>query len=308
MSSNSKGNGRRLKKYNPLTNENSAFYIMMLPFILLFFLFTVLPVLSSVGLSLFEYDMISLPKWHGFNNYLRMFVEDEVFPKTILNTLKFAVFTGPVSFLLAFILAWFICELRPLPRNILSFMFYAPTLVGNAYFVWQIIFSGDNYGYANNFLLSMGFISEGINWFKNTQYNMIILIIIQLWSSMGVSFLADIAGLQNVNPEMYEAGAIDGIRSRWHELWYITLPSMRDILLFGAVMQIQATFSIGGIITAFAGYPSVDNSVDTIVSHLGDVATVRYELGYASAISVFLFLMMAVTRVIVGKIIDYLGK
>ena len=137
---------------------------------------------------------------------------------------------------------------------------------------------------------------------------MIILIIIQLWSSMGVSFLADIAGLQNVNPEMYEAGAIDGIRSRWHELWYITLPSMRDILLFGAVMQIQATFSIGGIITAFAGYPSVDNSVDTIVSHLGDVATVRYELGYASAISVFLFLMMAVTRVIVGKIIDYLGK
>ena len=112
MSSNSKGNGRSLKKYNPLTNENSAFYIMMLPFILLFFLFTVLPVLSSVGLSLFEYDMISLPKWHGFNNYLRMFVEDEVFPKTILNTLKFAVFTGPVSFLLAFILAWFICELR----------------------------------------------------------------------------------------------------------------------------------------------------------------------------------------------------
>lgn len=125
---------------------------------------------------------------------------------------------------------------------------------------------------------------------------------------MGISFLADIAGLQNVNPEMYEAGALDGIRTRWHELWYITLPSMKDILLFGAVMQIQVTFSIGTSITALAGYPSIDNSVDTIVSHLSDVATVRYEMGYAAAISVLLFLMMAITRVLVGKILNFLGR
>ena len=252
--------------------------------------------------------MISLPKWNGFANYLRMFVSDEVFPKTILNTLKFSVFTGPVSFLSVFILAWFICEFSPLPRSILSFLFYVPALAGNAYFVWQVLFSSDSYGYANSFLLSTGLISEPINWFKNTSYNMTILIIVQLWGSMGVSFLADIAGLQNVNPELYEAGALDGIKNRWHELWYITLPSMKDILLFGAVMQIQATFSIGAVITSFAGYPSVDNSVDTIVSHLSDVATVRYEMGYAAAISVFLFLMMAVTRIIVGKILNFLGK
>lgn len=291
-----------------LKTESFSFYIMLLPFAVLFFLFTVLPVLSSIGLSFFEYDMISTPKWNGFNNYLRMFVSDEVFPKTILNTLKFAVFTGPVSFFMAFVLAWFICEFNPLPRSILAFLFYVPALVGNAYFVWQVIFSSDSYGYANSFLLSLGFIDDGINWFKNTQYNMPILIIIQLWSSMGVSFLADIAGLQNVNPELYEAGALDGIKSRWHELWYITLPSMKDILLFGAVMQIQATFSISAIITTFAGYPSVDNSVDTIVSHLSDVATVRYEMGYAAGISVFLFMIMAFARVLVGKILDFLGK
>jgi ABC transporter, permease protein len=268
----------------------------------------VLPVLASVGLSFFDYDMLSAPKWAGLGNYLRMIVGDEVFPKTVINTLKFAIVTGPVSFFLSFLLAWFINEFKSGLRHILAFLFYAPSLAGNAYFVWQVAFSGDSYGYVNSFLLNFGLISEPINWFSNTTYNMAILIVIQLWLGMGVAFLANLAGLQNVNPEIYEAGALDGIRTRWHELWYITLPSMKSILLFSAVMQIQAMFSVGAVIVALAGYPSADNSVDTIVSHLSDVGTVRYEMGYAAAISVFLFAMMAVTRVVVGKIMDSLGK
>lgn len=289
-------------------SENRSFALMLFPFTVLFFLFTVLPVISSIGLSFFSYDMISLPKWSGFQNYLRMFVGDEVFPKAVVNTLKFAVITGPVSFMLSFLLAWFINEFKPLVRNILSFFFYAPALCGNAYFVWQIAFSSDSYGYVNSLLLSLGLIDSPISWFRNLSYNMPVLILIQLWVSLGVSFLANISGLQNVNQELYEAGALDGIKTRWHELWYITLPSMKSILLFGAVMQIQTTFSIGSVITALAGYPSVDNSVDTLVSHLTDIATVRYEMGYAAALSVFLFLIMAVTRVCIGKILNFLGK
>ena len=170
------------------------------------------------------------------------------------------------------------------------------------------MFSSDSYGYANSFLISLGIITEPISWFKNEAYNFTILIIVQLWTSMGISFLADIAGLQNVNPELYEAGALDGIKNRWYELWYITLPSMKSILLFGAVMQIQATFSIGAVIKALAGYPSVNNSVDTVVSHLLDVGTVRYEMGYAAAISTVLFLMMLFARYLIGKILNLLGK
>ena len=237
-----------------------------------------------------------------------MFVGDEVFPKTIGNTLKFAVVTGPVSFMLSFLLAWFINEFKPMMRSILSFLFYAPTLAGGATMIFQVAFSADSYGYINSALLSIGLIDTPIAWFRNISYNFWILVIIQLWSSLGISFLSNIAGLQNVNPEMYEAGAIDGIRSRWHELWYLTLPSMKEILLFGAVMQIQATFSIGGSISALAGYPSVNNSVDTIVTHLSDVATVRYEMGYAAAISVFLFAVMAITRILIGKIFSSFGK
>ena len=275
-------------------SENAVHYIMISPFLILFFLFTVLPVISSLGLSFFSYDMISLPKFSGVANYLRMFNGDEVFPKAVVNTLKFAVVTGPLSYLLAYLLAWFINDFNPVVRTVLTFIFYAPAMIGNATFIWQTMFSSDSYGYANSFLISLGIITEPISWFKNEAYNFTILIIVQLWTSMGISFLADIAGLQNVN--------------RWYELWYITLPSMKSILLFGAVMQIQATFSIGAVITALAGYPSVNNSVDTVVSHLLDVGTVRYEMGYAAAISTVLFLMMLFARYLIGKILNLLGK
>lgn len=288
--------------------ETPMLWLMLAPFLILFFLFTVLPVLSSMGLSFFTYDMLSLPKWSGLQNYLRMVTEDAVFTKTLLNTLKFSVITGPLSFFLSFLLAWFINEFPPVLRSVLAFLFYAPALVGNAYFIWQVAFSGDSYGYVNNLLLSMGLIDEPINWFRNLTYNTGIICMVQLWASMGVSFLSNIAGLQNVSPELYEAGTLDGIRNRWYELWYITLPGMKDILLFGAVMQIQTTFSIGTVITALAGYPSVENSLDTMVSYLSDVGIVRYEMGYAAAISVVLFLMMAITRVVVGKVLDFLGK
>ena len=281
---------------------------MISPFLILFFLFTVLPVISSLVLSFFSYDMISLPKFSGVANYLRMFNGDEVFPKAVVNTLKFAVVTGPLSYLLAYLLAWFINDFNPVVRTVLTFIFYAPAMIGNATFIWQTMFSSDSYGYANSFLISLGIITEPISWFKNEAYNFTILIIVQLWTSMGISFLADIAGLQNVNPELYEAGALDGIKNRWYELWYITLPSMKSILLFGAVMQIQATFSIGAVIKALAGYPSVNNSVDTVVSHLLDVGTVRYEMGYAAAISTVLFLMMLFARYLIGKILNLLGK
>ncbi len=289
-------------------SENTAFAIILVPFLSLFFLFTVLPVLSSMVLSFFDYDMVSTPKYLGLNNYMRLFTGDSTFLKVFVNTLKFAVITGPLGFLLSFVLAWMINEFHPLVRTILTFLFYAPALVGNAYFIWQIMFSGDSFGYVNNFLISFGLTTEPIQWFKNAEYNMTIIMVIQLWMGMGVSFLSNIAGLQNVNTELYEAGAIDGIRTRWHELWYITLPSMKDILFFSAIMQIQAVFSIGTIITTLAGYPSVNNSVDSIVSYISDVGTSRYEMGYASTISVILFMVILLFRYVVLALLKLVGK
>ena len=282
--------------------------IMLAPFLILFFVFTILPILSSVVLSFTTYDMISAPKFNGIANYIKMFASDDMFPNVLRNTLVLAVITGPIGYILSFLLAWMINELNRGARTVLSFLFYAPALSTNVYFIWQVLFSGDSYGYINSALLSLGIVSEPIQWFKDANYVMIIIIVVQLWMSMGISFLANISGLQNVNPEMYEAGCIDGIRNRWAELWYITLPSMKSILLFGAVMQIQSSFSIGAVVTALAGFPSVNYSVDTLVTLLQDVGTSRYEMGYAAALSVFLFAMMAITRVVVGKLVESIGK
>ena len=283
-------------------------YFMLSPFLITFFIFLVLPILASIVLSFTNYDMVNFPKLTGLENYMRMFLEDDAFPITFKNTLYFAVICGPVGFFLSFVLAWFINEFSPLVRTILSFMFYVPSLVGGGLFIWQVAFSGDSYGYINSALLSLGLITEPIIWLKTAAYVPTIIIVVQLWSSMGVSFLSNISGLQNINQELYEAGSIDGIRNRWQELWYITLPTMKNMLLFSAVMQIQSSFSISAIAIALAGFPSVDYCADTIVSHMTDVGTVRYELGYASAIAVILFLLMATFRLLIGKILNMVGK
>ncbi len=283
-------------------------YTMLAPFALLFFLFTVLPVLSSVVLSFFNYDMISTPTFVGIGNYQRMFLSDSIFWTSVKNTLVFAVVTGPIGFMLSFMLAWMVNEFSSGMRAVLSFMFYAPVLAGNAYFVWMVLFSSDSYGYINSFLLNANLISSPIQWLQDARYTMAICIVVQLWQSMGVSFLANIAGLQNASPQLYEAGALDGIRNRWQELWYITLPCMKSILLFSSVMQIQASFSASAVMTALTGNPSVEYSTHTIVSHLTDVGTVRFEMGYAATVSVFLFALMALTRVIIGKVVNFAGK
>ena len=301
-----KKNNRKLSKWS--IRDQFTLGAMLAPFLTAFLVFMVIPVIASIVLSFFRFDMLGTPEFIGFDNYFRMIMEDKVFGISLANTLYFAVITGPVVFMLSFILAWFINELGPKARSVLSFLFYSPALMGNVYFIWQVMFSGDSYGYVNSLLISLNVISEPIQWFSNPNYSMTLVILIQLWMSMGVSFLANISGLQNIDPTIYEAAAIDGVKNRWQELWFLTLPSMKNILLFSAVMQIQASFSVSGIATTLTGNPSVNYSTHTIVTHLSDVSSVRYEMGYAAAISVFLFLMMAFARIGIGKLLDATGK
>ena len=303
----SKTNVLRKRKLGSL-KEQFPLLVMLAPFLIFFALFTVIPIFSSIGLSFTSYDLLSMPKFNGIDNFQRMFTGDEVFGTVVKNTLVFAIIAGPAGFLLAFVLAWFVNEFSPAVRTVLSFMFYSPSLVGGAMFIWKVLFSGDAYGYLNSMLLSVGVITEPITWLKTPQYLMPIIIMVQLWQSMGVSFLSNISGLQNVSADLYEAGAIDGIRSRWQELRFITLPVMQHMLLFSAVMQIQSSFSVSSIAIELAGFPSTQYAVDTIVSHMTDMATVRFEYGYASAIAVILFIMMAGTRMLIGNVVSLIGN
>lgn len=283
-------------------------YVLIAPFLTVFSLMMVLPVLASMVLSFFNFDMVSSPTFSGLDNYIHMILHDDIFPIVLKNTILLAILTGPAGFLLSFVLAWFINEFGRGPRTLFSFMFYAPSLAGHAVYIWQILFSSDSYGYINSFLMSLGLTTEPIAWLSNASYIVPIVVAVQLWSNLGISFLSNLSGLQNINTELYEAGAIDGIRNRWQELWYITLPGMKHMLLFSAVMQIASAFSISNIITQLAGYPTVGYAADTIVSYLTDVGTVKYEMGYASALSVVLFLLMVATRWITNKLINKTGR
>jgi len=283
--------------------EAKVNYFLIAPFMVFFLLFTILPVLSAIVLSFTRYDILNAPVFVGWDNYIRMFLEDEVFIIALKNTVQFAIITGPVSYFLCFVFAWFINELPPIARATFTVIFYAPTLA-NIYFIWQFIFSGDMYGLLNSTMLQFGLINEPIQWLTNTDYMLNIVIFVQLWCSLGTGFLAFVAGLQNLDPSLVEAGAIDGIKNRFQELIYIILPQMGGSLMFGAVMQISSAFSVGGISSALVGFPSVDYAAHTIVLHISDFGHTRFELGYACALSVVLFAMMLGVKAVVNALLN----
>lgn len=284
------------------------YYYLVAPYTILFFIFTVLPVLMSLVLSFTYFNLLEFPTFIGWDNYKELFVNDKVFMTSIKNTAILAVVTGPLSYIMAFVFAWLINELRPLLRSFMTLIFYAPSISGNVYLVWKLIFSSDNYGYANSILMELNIIQEPITWLQDATYIIWILIIVQLWMSLGVSFLSFIAGLQGVNKELYEAGAIDGIKSRWQELWFITLPQMKSQLMFGAVMQITSALSIADVSVNIAGFPSIEYAGHTIITHLMDYGNTRMEMGYASAIATVLFLVMILANIGVRKILRRVGS
>ena len=265
---------------------------MILPYFIFFLVFTIIPVLVAIYLSFTYFNLLQPPQFRGLFNYIRLFLDDDVFLIALKNTLIFALLTGPASYLICVLFAWLINELPSKLRAFMTLVFYAPSISGTLYVIWGFIFSGDSYGMVNGFLMQIGLINDPILWLTDPKYNMTILIIIQIWLSLGTSFLALIAGLQGVDRSLYEAGAIDGIRNRFQELIKITIPSIGPSLMFSAVMQIASSFAVGRLSMALAGFPSTDNSASTIVTHLLDYGNYRYEMGYACAIATVLFIMM----------------
>ncbi len=281
-------------------------YMLLAPYFILFTIFTIIPVFAAIGLSFTYFNMLNVPEFIGLSNYKALFLNDEIFLLAIKNTIVFAVITGPIGYFLCFILAWFINDLPKPLRTFMTLVFYAPSLSGNMYMIWQYIFSDDQYGMANSFLMTfmeVGIIDDPIKWFTDEKYVMMALIIVQFWLSLGAGFLAFMAGFKVVDRSIYEAGTIDGIRNRFQELIYLTLPSMKQQMLFGAVMQISSSFAVGGISIALAGFPSTNYSAHTIMTHIHDYGSVRYDMGYACAIATILLLVMLLVNKVIQSVL-----
>ena len=286
-----------------------TYYLFLLPYALVFITFFILPVAISIWYSFTYYNIFEPAKFVGLQNYTNLLLGDDVFLKAVTNTLLMAVITGPVGYLMAFIFAWFIHGLPRFLRAFAVLIFYAPTISGNVFMIWSLIFSGDQYGYINAMGRNMGLISGQPKYFlTDPTFMMPVILIVILWMSLGNGFLSFVAGLHTIDRSQYEAGYIDGIRNRWQELWFITLPNMKGMLLFGAVMAITQSFSVADVTRELCGFPSTDYAVHTIVNHLVDYGSLRFDMGYASAIATILFLIMIICNKYIQKGINRIGK
>ena len=287
--------------------RNKVCYLFLAPYAILFITFFILPIATSIFYSFTYYNILEPARFIGLQNYVNLILQDEVFLTAIKNTFVIAVITGPVGYILSFLFAWFINELPKWLRAVAVVIFYAPSIAGNAYTVFSIIFRGDAYGYLNSILMEFGLIEAPKLWLTDPNYMMTILIIVILWMSMGTGFLSFVAGFQGIDKSMYEAGYVDGVRNRWQELYHITLPSMKPMLLFGAVMSITSAFNVCDVPRALCGYPSTDYAARTVVTHLFDYGFSRFEMGYASAIATLLFLVMILCKKAISSLLGKVG-
>nr|AGS52356.1 binding-protein-dependent transport systems inner membrane component [uncultured bacterium contig00073] len=282
-------------------------YLFLAPYAIVFILFFVAPLVISIFYSFTYFNILEPPTFIGLRNYINLFLGDDVFLISMKNTFIMAAITGPIGYIAAFLFAWFINELPRYVRAFVTLVFYAPSISGGAYMIWALIFSGDAYGYINGLLMNLGILNAPILWLTDPKYMMPVMLVVILWMSLGAGFLAFIAGLSTIDPTLYEAGLVDGITNRWQELWYITLPNMKGMLMFGAVMAITQSFGVADVTIVLAGFPSTDYAVHTVVNHLIDYGSIRFEMGYASAIATILFLTMIVCNAVIQKLLRRVG-
>ncbi|MCL2867749.1 MAG: sugar ABC transporter permease [Clostridia bacterium] len=296
--------GNRIHVKKGFWRANGKGYLFLLPFLLLFALFIIVPVIVAAWTSLTNNNMLQPAHFVGLNNYRQLFLNDDIFLVALQNTFVFAFITGPIGYFLSFVAAWVINSLKA--KNAFALAFYAPSITSGVAMsvVWGVFFSPDRYGYLNNFLINLGFISSPVLWTMDARYIMFVVMFVSIWMSMGAGFLVFLAGLQNIPRDYYEAASIDGLKSRLQELFYITLPTMKPQLLFGAVNAIVTSFGVFDIAVALVGFPSPNYAAHTIVAHLYDYAFIRFQMGYASAIAMVLFVITFFLGRIVMKVLS----
>ena len=282
-------------------------YLFLAPYAILFTMFYIFPVVASIFYSFTYYNILEKPRFIGLQNYIALILEDDIFLTSIKNTFMIAIITGPLGYILSFLFAWLINELPRWIRSVAVIVFYAPSIAGNCYVIFSVFFRGDAYGYVNAFLMNVGIIDKPILWLINPDYMLPICMLVILWMSLGTGFLSFVAGLQGVDRSQFEAGYMDGIKNRWQELWFITLPNMKPMLMFGAVMSITQAFGVCDVTMALCGYPSTDYAARTIVTHLFDYGFSRFEMGYACAIATVLFLIMILCNKAIQNLLSRVG-
>lgn len=295
-----------MRKLSTGLRKHGMSILFSMPFLVLFFIFTVIPVFMAVGLSFTQYDVLQSPKFVGIENYLMLFLEDSVFMTAFKNTMLYAIIYVPVSMVACLMIAWMINDYSPKVRTLLTFIFYMPALSGGMLTIWKLILSGDSYGVLNNVLMELGLVTSPVQWLTDPDYLFWVLVVVAIWSSLDLGFLSYIAAFRGIDEEIYEAAAMDGVKNRMQELWYITLPTLKPQMIYSALTSITGAFGVGVLSNQLFGNPSTNYAAHTMYLHLQDYTGTRMEHGVGCAIAVILFVLTVggnkLIRLFIGKI------
>jgi multiple sugar transport system permease protein len=257
------------------------------PWIIGFIAFLIIPIILSIYLSFTNYDYVSSPKWAGISNYLRALTIDPLFWHTLRITFEFAALSLPLDFVLSFGVA-LLLNFRGYGMNIYRAIYYLPSVLPPVAIsiLWLWIFN-PQYGIINQALGSLGI--QGPGWIFDPKWALFALVIMGLWG-FGRAMIVYLAGLQNINPEFYDAAKVDGA-GVVSAFWNITIPMMSPVIFFNLIMGIIGSFQV--FVQAFimtSGGPA--NSTLFYMLYLYRNAFSFFKAGYASALAWLLFIII----------------
>jgi len=274
-----------------------AWYFLM-PAILLLLVFSLIPIFWVIYLGFTDYNVFTAPQWVGIENFQKLFSDDK-FLKALWNTIYYWILVTPAITILSLLLAVLVNQkLKGIKLYRLAYYFPILVSVVITALLWKWMFATDglfNYVFS---LIGLG----PVPWLTSESTSMISVAIVTVWQGLGYYMLIYLAGLQSVSEELYEAAEMDGA-GYWRKIWNVTIPSMRPIIFFVSVISTMGAFKEFTLMLVMTGGGPI-NSTTTLVYLVFKEAFENVNMGYASAISTVLFLLILVITIINMKLQD----
>lgn len=286
-------------------HDNIVGYLFMLPALIFFGCFIIVPMITGFVTSLFNYTMknpVSLEGFIGFKNYFEIF-NDPIFYRSLLNTLIIVLVAVPLVTMFSLWVASAITPMKAVPRSFFRCIFYLPAVTGTVavVVVWKWMFDAYN-GIFNWALKSLGFITQDIQWLGDPKVALWCIILILFTTSVGQPVVLYVAAVGNVDQSLIEAAEVDGA-TRMQTFWKIKWPSIMPTTLYVAIITTINSFQCFALIQLLtSGGPQ--HSTDTVMYYLYSKAFNVYQYGYANAVGVILAVIIAIFSLVQYKVMN----
>lgn len=286
---------QKTTRKRPLASRDGAWAVLfLLPNLLFFLAFTIIPILWAAVMSFTDWKIIGSPTWVGLDNYIEIFIKDRVFWQVFKNTLTFMIISVPVGLILSFLVALLLNQDIAFKRWYRGF-FFMPVIASSVLVavVWKWLLVSD-FGMVNYIISLFGV--RGPNWLTDKRFAMPSVVGVSIWKGLGFNMMLFIAGLQNIPETYYEAFRMDS-ENKVKQVIHITLPLMAPTTFFVFTMSIINSFQVFDLVQMMTnGGPGRNTSV--LVHYIYQNAFRYFRMGYASALAYILFFIILIVTII----------